>query len=240
MSNDFLATTGFALNYSDADLLVQTYYQYPQCQDVQLYLHAISALEVQALKTFSGPATNYQVFVGLDRITVASPSAKILVPYQTAALLSAAFTHGLVTRLILDIYKLNWASISAAHGGPVPLWFDLPLVASPPTGPVPAKPPSAMNADAWTQQYLINLSTGPTGLTNPQTWNQTSTTIKNPNYSACLSYLTDASLQMVGITMGWLAGDTLTANPTDATLTKCRNAVGLCSTASTLRSRLAL
>jgi hypothetical protein len=220
-SNDYLGSTGFAVNASDSDLLIQKYYQYPNCADVQLYLHAISALEQNAQKIFSGASQNYQTFVALDRTTVAGGNAKILVPYQTAQVLSAAFTHGLVTRLILNGYKQKWASI-AAPVGPISLPYDLTLIASPPPTGAPSGAPAAMNAGDWVQKYLAALTTT---LVNPTSWNQAATSTGSQNYITCLSYYTEASLQAVGIVMGWLAGDALTSDPTNNQLLQCQQAI---------------
>jgi hypothetical protein len=192
------------MEYPDSDVLVQNYYQYQN--NVQLYLHSISAMGANALKVFSGSAQPFQVFVSIDRTSAVSGSAaKVLVPYQTAVVLSGAFIHGLVTRLLLDKYKTTWAALNP----PIALWNPLPLVAAPPKGggPAPNPLPVPMNANDWAQKYLSTLSTN---LQNPASWNALSAAHGSTDYFGCLSYATDSSLQTVGISMGWLAGDALT------------------------------
>ena len=100
-SDDFLASVGYAMKYPDTDVLIQKFYKYKPAQAVQFYVHSISAMETGAVSIFSGSAQPYQVFLSLDKTAFAGGLAKQLVPYQTAKLLSAAFIHGLVTRLVL-------------------------------------------------------------------------------------------------------------------------------------------
>ena len=136
--SDWVGAAGFAIDSSDQDLLVQTYYQwgYP---NVQLYLHGISALAANAPKVFSGKDQLCQAFISLDKINYSAVSAKVLVPYETAALLSASFIQGLITRLLLNRYRQTWGSIG------INLWTDLPLVPAPPVGPLPDNHPHGVN-----------------------------------------------------------------------------------------------
>jgi hypothetical protein len=209
-SQDFLRQVGSAINYKDTDvsadtLLFQADGGLPAIQDVQLFVHSISALETSATAIFSGSAQNYQVFIALDRISRTDPQATILVPYQTAKLLSSAFIYGLTTRLILERYKDSWQNASS---GSVPLPYPLPIVAAPPTGgQTPHPVPAPLNAADWCHSYLSQLSTL---LATPGTWTAAGSKYGTQGYSQLLSLMTDSSLQAVGIMMGWLAGDALT------------------------------
>jgi hypothetical protein len=204
-NDDFNNSVGYALGSPDSDVLFQRYYQWNS--QAQLYLHSISAMETSALPIFSGRAQPYQVFVSLDKISSGGGPAKILVPYQTAKLLSGAFIHGLVTRLILDRYKNAWLKATT----PVPLWADLPLMPAPPKGPNPHPVATAMDAGGWAQKYLSTLATN---IIVPKTWTAMSSLL-NANhlasdYFGCLNYLSDSSQQTCGIILGWLAGDVIT------------------------------
>jgi hypothetical protein len=219
-NDDFLGSVGYAMEYPDTDVLIQKFYQYVPDQAVQLYVHSISAMETGAASIFSGNSQPYQVFISLDKIALASGAAKQLVPYQTAKLLSAAFIHGLVTRLLLDRYKQVWSN---AKPNPVPLWTDLPLVAAPPIGPNPHPVSTPMNAAAWAASYINALTSN---LTKPLTWTTTSSQHGNLNYLGCLNILTDSSLQAAGMITGWLAGDAIT-DPAfgAANTTACQKAI---------------
>jgi len=186
----FLNSVGPAMQASGSDVLVQAYYQYEE--SVQLYLRAIPALENSA--SFKGSAQPYQVFVALDRISFTPGNAKVLVPYHTAALLSAAFVHGLVTRLVLQKYADAWGSIKPS----VTLPYPLTLIAMPPQGSSSSSVPVPFNASDWLQKYVSNLSAKLMGVGS---W--------SGDYFKCLAGLTDASLQAAGIVTGWLAGDAL-------------------------------
>jgi hypothetical protein len=160
------------------------------------------------LPIFSGGGQPYQVFVSLDKIDYKGAPAQVLVPYQIAKLLSGAFIHGLVTRLVLDRYKAAWF-----NGTPsVPLWADLPLTSAPPKGPNPHPVATAMDAGAWAQKYLQTLCVA---VVDPQKWMSTRSALNTAHlpsdYFGCLRYLSDSSLQAAGIIIGWLAGDALTA-----------------------------
>jgi hypothetical protein len=173
---------------------------------VELFIQDLSSLNT-GTKLFSGATQAYQVFISMDRISSNNPQGTILLPYQTAKLLSSGFIYGLATRLILDSYKQAWAGVGTA------LPYGLPVVAAPPKNP-PAVVPAPLNAADWCQQYLTALSGK---LVNPATWTSTSSANSNTDYFGCLSLLTDSSLQAVGMMMGWLAGDAITADPNAAT-----------------------
>ncbi|MHC2423302.1 hypothetical protein ACVII1_006306 [Bradyrhizobium elkanii] len=206
-ADDFSATVGAAMGSPDTDVLFQRYYQWSD--PAQLIVRSISSMETQALPVFSGRGQSYQVFISLDKIDYHGAPAQLLVPYQLAKLLSGAFIHGLVTRLILDKYKDTWATATP----PVPLWADLPLTAAPPKGPNPHPIPQAMDAGAWADKYLLSLCTQ---LLIPKTWTNTSATLSAnhlpSDYFGCLHYISDCSLQTAGIVIGWLAGDAITAS----------------------------
>jgi hypothetical protein len=208
-SDDFLQSVGYAMRYPDSDVLFQRYYQYNTA--VQLYIHSISAMETQAIGIFSGANQIYEVFVALDKITIAGP-AQLLVPYQTAKLLSAAFIHGLVTRLVLDRFKAAW---SHAKPSPIPLLYDLPIVPALPKGPNPHPVGTAMDAGGWADKYLLALAgtsqtVSPNSVVFPKTWTSLSAAHGNAKYFDCLNLMTDSSLQTAGMVMGWLAGDAIT------------------------------
>jgi hypothetical protein len=216
-NDDFIGSVGYAQKFPDTDVLLPRYYQYSN--GVQLYVRDISAMETQALPIFSAGAQPYQVFVSVDRISLAAGPAKILFPYQVAKLLAASYLHGLITRLVLDKYKQAWSNATP----PVPLWTDLPLVPKPPSGPNPHPVATAMDASSWANKYLLNLTST---LVSPAKWMALSTAHKGLNYTQCLNDFTDSSLQAAGIISGWLAGDTIT-DPTVplATRTACQTAI---------------
>jgi hypothetical protein len=118
--HSFQVWTGPAETYPDTKVAVE---EYP---NTNLYIQPITAL--QTIAPFIGAAEPFHVFVYLDNTT--------LVPYQTAALLSACFHKGLLTRLLLEKYQSNWSKIVQV---PVPA-INLQLQTAPPVvfpGPSP-------------------------------------------------------------------------------------------------------
>jgi hypothetical protein len=193
MLSDFLALVG-PVKYWGGQPVVRLYAGAP---DVQVFMQDFSSLSTTAPKIFaaSGRTQDFEVFICMDRVSQNNQQGAILLPYHTAKLLSSGFIYGLATRLILDKYKQAWSSVG------VNLQYGLPIISAPPKN-LPSVTPTALNAADWCQQYLQTLSSK---LTSPATW-----TTAGGDYFSGLSLLTDSSVQVVGITMGWLAGDALT------------------------------
>ena len=203
----FTGLSGYALRYSNQDITSNTYSAFG---GPTLYMHAISALELKAPQVFSGGDVIYQAYIALDRKTIQDPTAKLLVPYQVAKALSSAFMYGLTTRMLLEKYKAVWQNAAT------PVYLTYPLVlnaAPPPTGPIP-NPVPAFNANDWCDSYVGGLVSK---FTNPASF-------AAPNYAACIAALTDSSLQVAGMAMGWVVGDAL-ADSTIANVGACQAAV---------------
>jgi hypothetical protein len=185
----------------------QCFTQYPGAANAQLFIQDLSNLNTGAPKLFSGKTSNYTIYIAVDRVSSNNAQGVILLPYQTAKLLSSSFMSGLATRLILDNYNKAWSAVG------IDVSYPLPIGVAPPKN-TPSVVPAAIGPLDWCQNYLIALSGK---LTNPATWTGASTANNNADYFGCLSLLTDSSLQAVGIILGWLAGDAIAADPNAST-----------------------
>ena len=171
-----------------------TYDKYSASYPVHFALNVEYVSSLGQSKVFAKAGAPWQVFVKLDNFG-------LLLPFQTASTVALTFVKGMVTRLILEKYNQLWKSINIT----VP---SLPL--APPTSPPPPAPP-ALTVDTWAKAYLTSLSTELSDFTK---WNQWPV----QDYSQCLSNMTDASLQVAGISLGWFAADELISATDTATI----------------------
>jgi hypothetical protein len=141
---------------------------------------------------FQGANNVHQVFVYLDK-------HQCWVPFQTASLLSTLFVSGLAARLLLDAYNTKWQTINPPKPAALNLSFSPPAQGKP------------YSIDTWTDETIKLIATT---LTTQKNWNNWATAPKpyqSTDFKQCLNFMTDASMQVAAIMMGWRAGDSVVA-----------------------------
>lgn len=114
------------------------------------------------------------------------PDPSRYLPYEVARLLASAFVKGLVTRLLLGRYATAWSKHLQKP-------FSVGLSSS---GPA---------ADKLINDYLLTITKN---VSDANKWNS--------DYKTCLeNNFVNAALQLMGILMGWRAGDQLEASHDD-------------------------
>jgi hypothetical protein len=145
-----------------------------------------------AFSPTSGPHPDENV---LKRVFVTLDSLNIVLPYDTAMLVSACFVKGFVTRYILGKFGPLWSSAIPAHPA-IPISFDA-LSPPHPGGPPPTNPPNQA-ADTWIANSATALAAT---FADPSLWGQ--------DYTTAVTSKTDVSVQMLGVLAGWRAVDNL-------------------------------
>jgi hypothetical protein len=134
----------------------------------------------------------------LKRVFVQLDSLGVVVPWDTAMLLSACFIKGFVTRYILGKYVPTWVAAIPSHPK-LPIAFEDVATQTPrPPNPTPILAYQAV--DSWIKGTKTTLGAK---LADVSTW--------NVDYSQVLKANTDVSVQMLGILTGWRAVDALEA-----------------------------
>jgi hypothetical protein len=143
--------------------------------------------QLQTTKAFTPPLgtdkLDYATFVSIEH-------RKSELPFHLAQTISAAFFSGLVTRYLLEQYKIACKFTIFPNGS-----FSLKPGPTPPVSP--AKP--ARSADRWVDEYFDGLSKR---ATDPAQWNSA--------YFDSVYALSDPSLQIAGIIDGWRLVDKIT------------------------------
>jgi hypothetical protein len=165
---------------------------FDQYKDLSIPVQTISDLVNS--NVFAHNSSPFRTFVTLAEFF--GPGQDVPLPFHTVRVLSGSFIKGLITRLILQMYPLK-------------LKGDLVLRTAFSFGTPSGTP---WKADDWASEYLSKFSAH---LQSATSWNEARDDKKNPDYERCLSALTDSTLQMAGIVLGWEAGDALSAMPAD-------------------------
>jgi hypothetical protein len=160
-------------------------------------------LQVEYMPTLAGqPAfSNGQPKKNLPAVFVSLDNFGCFVPFETAALISACFQKGLVSRLILGSYQPIWSQY--APNKKLPVGFNDISTAT-------ITPNTAV--DSWISSQINAFATT---LNTAGTWSSGS------DFDTCLSAVTNCSIQVAGILLGWRAGDAIVAatDPVDQAAT---------------------